>query len=211
MIGMKAVHFLQYLLCGILASMLVGCSQLARHDLDGWYRQQKAVMPRDRVIVVCHAFGCARRKSIVLNDVDLANMKTVLQAGHQTAQDERFAIAKLIQWYELRVASAVGSGNDIGGLDLWNAGVAGQLDCIDEATNTTSILLIAQKHGFLHHYKVGRPVARGFFLDGRYPHATATIIEQKGDIFAVDSWQRANGQLPVIQPIHIWFSRRTSS
>mgnify|MGYP006292403543 FL=1 len=107
---------------------------------------------------------------------------------------------------EKRVAPTVGSEGDVGGLDLWNAGKRGQMDCIDEAANAASYLLLAEKRGYLRHHTVGRPVARGFFLDGRYPHATAVIREKKtGEAFAVDSWREANGAPPVVMPLSEWF------
>lgn len=125
----------------------------------------------------------------------------------RSAAAERAGIRRMIAWAERRVAPAVGSTDDVGGLDLWNAGVNGQMDCIDEATNTTSYLLVAERNGLLHHHVVSRPVARGFFLDGRYPHATATLRADDGTAWAVDSWPRKNGALPDVMPLDAWFER----
>ena len=81
------------------------------------------------------------------------------------------------------------------------------MDCIDESTNTTSLLLIAQRNKMLRHHRVSAPVARGFFLDGRYPHATATITEKKtATVYAVDSWVHENGKRPDIMPIERWLA-----
>jgi hypothetical protein len=83
------------------------------------------------------------------------------------------------------------------------------MDCIDEATNTTSVLLVAERRGLLRHHEVTSPVARGFFLDGRYPHATAVLRETGGgSAWAVDSWPEANGKPPLVQPLDAWFAAR---
>jgi hypothetical protein len=89
-------------------------------------------------------------------------------------------------------------------------GSADQMDCIDEATNTTSLLLMLAEHGYLMHHSVEEPSARGFFLDGRYPHATAVLAENdSGARWAIDSWPRANAEPPVVQPLAEWRRSRT--
>ncbi|MCF3936635.1 hypothetical protein L1787_24900 [Acuticoccus sp. M5D2P5] len=129
----------------------------------------------------------------------------------KSASDERAAIANYIAWAEKRVAPEVGSENDVGGLDIVNAGQRGQMDCIDEATNTTSYLIIAKNNGFLRFHTLGSPVARGFFLDGRYPHATAVVVDKTGTPWAIDSWPHPNGAKPDVMPLTTWFERSGAS
>ncbi|MEW5420870.1 hypothetical protein HNS03_03050 [Amorphus sp. 3PC139-8] len=174
-----------------------------------WYAANQAVPPTATKVIVCHGFGCARRTSVTLSETNLRTLRKILARGEASPEAERQAIRQAVAWMEKAVAPTVGSDDDIGGLDLWNAGVAGQMDCIDEATNTTSYLLLAEKHGFLVHHSVARPVARGFFLDGRYPHATAVIREREtGNAFAVDSWREANGEPPIVMPLQTWFEEK---
>lgn len=189
---------------------LAGCMQ-ERGEPSMWYAANQAVPPTATKVIVCHGFGCARRTSVTLTKSNLRTLQTILARGRSSPAAERKAIRQAIAALEKAVAPTVGSENDIGGLDLWNAGVAGQMDCIDEATNTTSYLLLAEKHGFLVHHSVGRPVARGFFLDGRYPHATAVIREKDtGNAYAVDSWRRPNGEPPIVMPLPVWFEEKPS-
>ena len=85
------------------------------------------------------------------------------------------------------------------------AGKVGQMDCIDEATNTTSLLLIAGSHDLLVHHRVSTPVARGFFLDGRGPHVTAVVAERQSNRrFAIDSWVKTSGADPDVMPLKKW-------
>jgi hypothetical protein len=79
------------------------------------------------------------------------------------------------------------------------------MDCVDETTNTTSLLLVLQDQGWLAHHRVERPQSRGLFIDGRYPHVTAIIAEKRtGREWAVDPWTRAPGQRPDILPLDRW-------
>ncbi|MBB4302155.1 hypothetical protein GGD81_001182 [Rhodobium orientis] len=196
----------------VIAAALAGCAGQMAGAPNAWYGAHNAVAPGPDRLVVCHAFGCARRTSVKLTRRDLNRLKRILRAGYRSPERERKAIGRAIAWAEKRVAPAVGSANDIGGLDMHNAGVAGQMDCLDEATNTTSVLLIAQRHGYLKHHRVASPVARGFFLDGRYPHATAVIVEKKsGSGYAVDSWPHGNGIEPDIMPLDAWFAASPAS
>lgn len=92
-----------------------------------------------------------------------------------------------------------------------SANVRGQMDCIDEATNTTSLLAYAQSQGWLKFYRVKHPASRGFFLDGKYPHASAVIKDKiTGQAYAVDSWRLANGMPPDILALERWFQITSS-
>jgi len=58
-----------------------------------------------------------------------------------------------------------------------------QEDCVDEATNTTSFLLILQSHGLLKYHTVGIPFSKEALLKATlegdpvkyWPHWTAVI------------------------------------
>jgi hypothetical protein len=189
-----------------LAGLLAGCAGQSSGGPGGWYAAHGGTAPAGDRIYVCHAFGCARRTAVGLGPGDVRRLRAML-AGARTPAAERAAAARAVAWLERRVAPAVGSAGDVGGLDLWNAGRPGQMDCIDEATNTTSYLLVLAGHGLLRHHRVASPVARGFFLDGRYPHATAVLVERRsGEAYAIDSWPKANGALPDVMPLDTWFA-----
>lgn len=192
----------------LLACMaMAGCMQQQRGQPALWYAANQAVPPTATKVVVCHGFGCVRRTPVTLSTRNIRAFKAILARGRASPAAERRAIGEAVAWMEKTVAPTVGSENDVPGLDLRNAGVAGQMDCIDESTNTTSYLLFAEEQGFLAHHTVARPVARGFFLDGRYPHATAVVHESEtGKAFAIDSWPHANGETPDIMPLETWFA-----
>lgn len=190
----------------VLLLPLAGCIAQSGGEPRMWFATHGATPPSATRVVVCHGFGCHYRDSVGLSKRDLATMRRLIAAGRASPEAERQAIARFVAHMEDRVAAAAGSAGDVGGLDMWNAGKRGQMDCIDEAANTTSYLLIAEKRGYLAHHEVRRPVARGFFLDGRYPHATAVVREKRsGTPYAVDSWRKPNGERPVVMPLAAWF------
>ena len=195
------------LLLAVLIPLLAAC--MAQHEGAPrmWYAAHGATPPTQSHAIVCHGFGCQLRTSVSLGASDLARLQAILRAGAASPQAERGAIAEAVAWAEKRVAPVVGSEGDVAGLDISNSGVRGQMDCIDEAANTTSYLLLAEKHGYLRHHDVARPVARGFFLDGRYPHATAVISDKRtGTAYAIDSWPTRNGARPQISTLEAWFA-----
>lgn len=192
-----------------VAALLIvtACASQSTSEATGWFGTHDGVPPKPNKVYICHGFGCAYKTPVEYSRQDLALLRAILVSGRASPKVERQAIAKAVVWQERRVASTVGSQDDIGGFDIENAGVSGQMDCIDESTNTTSLLLIAQRHKMLRHHRVSAPVARGFFLDGRYPHATATVTEKKtGTVYAVDSWVHENGKRPDIMPIERWLA-----
>ena len=192
-----------------MAIGLSGCMQAGIGDPTDWYASQQISAPKGTTVFICHATDCARRERVTFSSADMSKLKGILARGSGSASSERAAIGKAVQWFEKRVGPQVGSTNDVGGFDFSKVGKPGQMDCIDEATNTTSLLKLAQNRGYLRYHTTGRPAARGFFLDGRYPHATAVAIETtSGTTFAVDSWTRDNGKPPEIMRLDVWMKSR---
>ena len=46
-------------------------------------------------------------------------------------------------------------------MDFRGSGDTTQLDCVDEATNTTSYILVLDRHGLIRHHRVERPLRQG--------------------------------------------------
>jgi len=206
------MHRLFPLLLGTL--IVAGCvSQSAStHDAsDDWYEARGARAPKGEKVYVCHAFGCLRTTPLTFTSAELARISAPFR-GADTPEAERRAISRADQIYEEIVGARIGTSSDRGGFEKIGGGDPTQMDCIDEATNTTSLLILLSERDVLKHHRVESPVARGFFLDGRYPHATAVIAEKQGGRrFAVDSWPAANAEPPVIMPLKKWLAARGSS
>ena len=99
---------------------------------------------------------------------------------------------------ERRVAPAVGTASDCTSIDLRGSGDPSQPDCVDEATNTTSYLLVLDRHGLIKHHAVDRPLAKDSLT--RWTHWAAVIREKEnGERFAIDSGTGPNGENPTMQ------------
>jgi hypothetical protein len=111
-----------------------------------------------------------------------------------------------VAYFETRAGQAIGV-RDTAKSTLAQSGRMGQMDCIDESTNTRTLLLYLQGRGFLRHHNVESNVSRGFFADGRYPHSTAVVSEKGGPRWAIDSWYEPMGGKPDIMPLDQWKTR----
>ena len=192
------------------ALLMAGCVSSGTSAL-GWYPSHGGRAPDGLRLTFCHAFGCARATPVQLTPADVTVLRGIMAPGAAGPAAERRAIAEAVMWMERRVAPIVGTENDEGGFDMHNSGVPGQTDCIDETTNTTSILLLLADQALLRHHRVAYPVARGFFLDGRYPHATAVVEETAtGARWAIDPWPYANAEDVDVMPLERWFGSRAA-
>jgi hypothetical protein len=107
-------------------------------------------------------------------------------------------MAYAIAWMERRVAPKVGTGNDRPSMDFLGSSDPGQQDCVDEATNTTSYLMVLQRNGLLRHHDVERPFAKD--NAGHWTHWAAVIAQRgSGERFAIDSSSGPNGDNPTVQ------------
>ena len=185
---------------------LAGCADGANRPATVHFASMNIQPATANRTVVCHGFGCARRTVVTVSAPRIGELRRIFAAADRSPQAERKAIEKAVMWFDRTYGPVVGTDKDVGGFDPENAGKIGQQDCIDESTSTAGFLVLLEKNGMLKHYKVGKPVARGFFLDGRYPHATATIIDtSSGQKWAVDPWPYDAGKRPDVIPLDRWF------
>jgi hypothetical protein len=154
-------------------------------------------------IFVCHGYGCSFRSKLVLGPGDAAQLQSIMRAGASSPAAERAALKKAVQYFEERSYQIIGI-RDRPKAAVVGARIKGQMDCIDESTNTTGFLHYLANRGLLTFHTVGRKVSRGFFLDGRYPHWTAIIVDKAGTRWVVDSWYSAGGGTPDIFPYEQW-------
>jgi len=158
--------------------------------------------PSLEAVLICHGYGCHRQDNV---DLRLAWPRLVANMA-QPAPDaaaERANIALTIAAFEAEVGARIGTDEDVGGT-FEGFAMAGQLDCIDETSNTSTFLTLLDEAGLLVWHDVRGPTSRFFVYDG-WPHTTAVIVETaSGQAYAVDSWFHDNGQPAEIVPIEDW-------
>ena len=155
---------------------------------------------------VCHGYGCAFSKPLPLSAADEEKLSAIMAQGAASAEAERKALASAIAYLETRSVAVLGV-RDFAKAALTGAGRAGQMDCIDESTNSTTFLRHLEAGRLLRHHSVEKPTSRGIMIDGRYPHWTAVLKADDGSKWAVDSWYEPGGGLPDVDPLDYWRTR----
>lgn len=154
---------------------------------------------------VCHGFDCRNRTALNLTSADNSRFASIMTRSG-SPQAERQAISSAIAYFETRAGQAIGV-RDQPKSDITQSGRTGQMDCIDESTNTRTLMLYLQGRGLIRHHRVESNVSRGFFADGRYPHSTAVLSEKGGRKWAIDSWYEPMGGKPDVMPLEEWTRR----
>ncbi|MEZ5924381.1 MAG: hypothetical protein R3D57_08335 [Hyphomicrobiaceae bacterium] len=184
------------------------------YDRDGppvmHFAQFKATPPEGNTAIVCHAYTCKQQTRVNFPPSAIAEIKTLMQktAKSDTPAEERRAVAYAIGWFERYVGDKIGTSADRPGMEYEGPGDPTQQDCVDEATNTTSYLMILERNGLLKYHKVGAPFSKENLLRGvaGWPHWTAVLNEEgTGQRWAVDSWIYENGENPAIVETEKWY------
>lgn len=154
-------------------------------------------------IVVCHGYDCYYKTKMPVSRAEANRYASIMAPGRASPEAERRAISAAVQYFEERTAAFLGH-RDTPMSQFSNNRKKGEMDCIDEGTNSQSLLRYLEVRGLLRHHKVGPTVSRGFVLDGQFPHVAATLIEKGGRKWAVDSWPIAVGTPPTVMPLDRW-------
>lgn len=168
-----------------------------------WYHERGASDPTSNHPVYCHGYGCEFQTAIVIDDAALAALRTIFAGHDKSAADERKAISEAVRWWERRASPLLGGPPRKHGSNIADAHHFGSTDCIDEATNSTTILVVLEAHGLLKYHTVMRPESRGFVFNA---HSTAIVHETGGQDWAVDMWMHDMGEAPDIMPETQWMS-----
>ncbi|WP_378952289.1 hypothetical protein [Mesorhizobium sp. ANAO-SY3R2] len=165
-----------------------------------------AAAPESKRIQICHGYGCAFRSTLVLGPGDAQRFASLLAAGRASPKAERAAISRAVSYFEGRAQQVTGV-RDQPKSEFGASKIKGQMDCVDESTNTDALLRYLQGRGLFRYHKVEARTSRGFLLDGRYPHWTAVIRAPDGVRWVVDSWYAPMGGAPDIFPLSEWKQR----
>jgi hypothetical protein len=152
---------------------------------------------------VCQGGGCAQFNQVSISELEWKSVEIFFSAKAINAVDERAQIAKAIGELEKIVGAKNGTSGDRAGT-FDNADYQGQLDCNDEAINSTTYMRLLKQGGFMQFHEIEDMRTRNFFFTG-WPHSTAVMREIKtGARFAVDSWFYDNGVAATIVPFAQW-------
>jgi len=194
----------------VVATVLAGCTYERAGSPSLHYNEFKTIPPRGNTVTVCHAYGCQEQTKFRFTSADIAKIRNIIRTTKKadTPHEERRGVAYAIAWIEKRVGKEIGTANDRPGMEFAGSGDPSQQDCVDEATNTTSYLLVMQHNNLLKHHRVARPFSKGNILMGvkYWPHWTAVLVENEGgQRYAVDSWIYENGVNPAVVKAEEWY------
>ena len=152
---------------------------------------------------VCHGHTCRYINRVGLGHDEWNSIRQVFAEPFDSAEQEREKIREAIGLFETLTGNKIGTSNDKAE-SFAGLGETGQMDCVDEATNTSVYLTLLQNAGLLRWHVVDYRISRGVG-SLQAPHFTAVIKEiQTGRKYAVDSWFRDNGEIPYIIPLSVW-------
>jgi len=200
----------RWVTAAVLCLLAAGCTHERTGSVDRHYADFRIREPKGNTVYVCHAYGCKKQTRFRFTDEDIAAISGLMESTRKgdSPAEERRAIAYAIGWMERRVGDVVGTKDDRAGMDFMASGDPTQQDCVDEASNTTSYLLVLAHNQLLRHHTVGTPFAKENFLRGvaGWTHWTAVIRETaSSQTWAVDSWIFENGENPAIVETEKWY------
>ena len=152
---------------------------------------------------LCYGHTCQYFAVLTLTNNDWSRIKMIFSPPAGSAEQEREQIRATIALFETMTGTMIGTSNDKAE-SFAGLGESGQMDCVDEATNTSTYLTMLQADNLLKWHTVDYRVSRGI-SSFQVPHFTAVIREKDSGIyFAVDSWFLDNGEPPFIVPLSVW-------
>ncbi|MCB1681745.1 MAG: hypothetical protein KDI61_09445 [Alphaproteobacteria bacterium] len=155
---------------------------------------------------VCHGFGCTIRTDVSLNAAEWRSVLEPFAAPAANAQEERQQIAVTVGRMETMVQQKTGMNTDYAKATTFERD-QDQMDCIDEAINTTRTLRFIEKAGMLRWNDVVDPVHRGYFVDAMWPHNSGAVKDkQTGQKYVIDSYYADTGKPADIVPLEIWLN-----
>lgn len=173
----------------------------ALRDINRIYQQIPALHGFD----FCSGGGCVEVMQVSLTEDEWHSVELIFKhAGEITnAEQERSLIALAIGKLEGIVGDKTNTATDRAGT-FGNSDYPGQLDCNDEAINSTTYMRLMRQNGLIRFHEVEDTRTRNFFFTG-WPHSAAVIRETAtGERFAVDSWFYDNGYPASIVPFKDW-------
>ena len=184
---------------GVMLALISGCTSVTSN-----LAPEMKTARSDRVYA-CHGFNCTFKTRVDITPAD-ADAFASFFANADSPAAEREGIARAIAYFEEKSAAAIGV-RDGPKSTLVQSGAKGQMDCIDESTNTRSMMMHLAARGLITRHTVEMNVSRGFLLDARYFHSTGVIRDESGKRWAVDSWYEPAGGRPDIMPLDEWMTR----
>jgi hypothetical protein len=157
---------------------------------------------------VCYNWSCASRQHLTFTASDMEEVARQMALCSGSGLHDRLQRVRIGIWQMESLAQKYQPllNNDQAINDRDQA-YQGRMDCIDNASNTTSFLHVLRDLELIPGWSIApQKVRRMFSMD---VHWTAVLIDTRdAEPWAVDSWYRANGNLPFVMPLAAWKRER---
>jgi hypothetical protein len=171
----------------------------ALSDISRIFRQT----PSLNQLEVCQGGGCAQFNQVSISTAEWNSVAQLFKTKATNSADERLQISQAIGLLEQIIGAKNGTLSDRAGT-FDNSDYQGQLDCNDEAINTTTYMRLLKSNSLMQFHEIEDTRTRNFFFTG-WPHTTAVIRDIKTkERFAVDSWFYDNGHAATVVPFASW-------
>jgi len=157
------------------------------------------------VLRLCFNSSCARTEMLTFSAADMEKVKGQLTYCPGQIMYDRLQRVRIAVWQmevlAQKYAPLLVNDREVNDREY---GVDGRMDCVDNASNTTTYLTILTDLGQLPSWRVEAPSVRKP-LDFNSVHWTAVLKDEvTSEKWAVDSWFRPNGHLPIVLPLNHW-------
>ena len=167
-------------------------------------------------IAFCHNWSCAGIVSVEFAESFLNDIGALMRDADSAAQERELLAVALGRIYGWAGEHSVLGADRAGNTD--DADIDGRMDCIDHSNNTTTILGLFERRGWLRFHRVVEPRFRHRFFV--LPVHRSAVIEAlptgpvavgddlnealPDEQFAVDSWLVDPGRPVVVLPLDDW-------
>jgi hypothetical protein len=159
----------------------------------------------DTGVTICYNYGCYIHARVEFTPAQLDYLARMF-AGVGDAATERKVLGRAIGRMYYFAGDTTPIWHDHG-LNFFDDGVNGKMDCIDHSHNTDEFLHLLDRRGLLRYHDVRSKVRRMAFLVAE--HWTARVADKtNGAEYAVDSWYFDPGEPAAVMPIADWYRRK---
>jgi hypothetical protein len=158
---------------------------------------------------VCFNWSCKSRQRITMTAADMAEVSKQMALCPGNSLHDRLQRLRIGIWQMEVLAEKYQPlfANDEAVNDR-DQTLNGRMDCVDNASNTTSYLNVLHELGLLPGWSMEEPRIRHRFSE--LVHWTAVVTDSRdAGSWSVDAWLRPNGHLPFVMPLKDWKSDRT--
>ena len=157
---------------------------------------------------LCFNWSCAARQRVTFTAAQMDQVVRQMQLCPSGDLHERLQRVRIGIWQMEQLAQKHQPllANDKG-INHHDQDRAGRMDCIDNASNTTTYLKVLRDLGWLPGWSIAEPKVRDQFWFS--VHWSAAIVDARSTRpspapWVVDSWFRGNGNLPFVMPLADW-------